>query len=270
MKTIIYYFSGTGNSLAVARSLSTAIGGCDIVPVATAIASPGAIVPGAARVGIVNPVYFTGLPSLVAEFAARLNLSEVRHVFAVETMGGSGGASALHQLDTILQKSPGKRGLDAGFSVRMPGNYLLMYNPPEGKKQEGMLEDAERSVQEIAGMVKGETRMKISSSLLFSLLHRLMYPRFLAGVHEADRKFSVDDRCTSCGTCVEVCPVGNIRLEEGRPTWLHRCEQCLACIQLCPTEAIQAGRKTEGRIRYRHPAISIAELKGQSGRPPAE
>lgn len=269
MKTIIYSFSGTGNSLAVARGLCSAIGECTIIPVATAATNPGPIVPGVERVGIVNPVYFAGLPSLVAEFADRLDLSGVRYVFAVETMGGSGGPSALRQLDSILQRGPGKRGLDAGFSVRMPGNYLLMYSPPEGKKREVMLEDADRSVQEIAGVVKGEKRMKIPSSLLLSLIHRIMYPRFLAGVHEADRKFTVDDRCTSCGICVEVCPVGNIRLEGGRPDWLHRCEQCLACIQLCPAEAIQAGRKTDGRERYRHPAISIEELKGQSGRPPA-
>jgi ferredoxin len=269
MKTILYYFSGTGNSLAIAKSLCTAIGECDIIPVATATTNPGPIVPGVERVGIVNPVYFTGIPSLVAEFAGRLDLTGVRYLFAVETMGGSGGPSALHQLDTILKRSMGNRGLDAGFSVKMPGNYLLMYNPPEGQKRDGMLEDSDRYVQEIAGVVKGEKRMKIPSSLLLSLIHRVMYPRFLGSVHESDRKFSVDERCTSCGTCVEVCPVRNIRLEGGRPTWLHRCEQCLACIQLCPAEAIQAGGKTDGRERYRHPAISIAELKGQSGRPPA-
>lgn len=87
-----------------------------------------------------------------------------------------------------------------------------------------------------------------------------MYQRFISGVHEADRKFTVDERCTSCGVCAEVCPVGNIRLEAGRPTWLHRCEQCMACIHLCPTEAIQAGPETEKRKRYRHPAVKVASL----------
>jgi MinD superfamily P-loop ATPase len=89
----------------------------------------------------------------------------------------------------------------------------------------------------------------------------MIYPRFIAGVHEADRKFTVDDRCTSCGRCAEVCPVENIRLEEGRPVWLHHCEQCMACIQLCPAEAIQAGKKTEKRGRYHHPGVTIKGLK---------
>lgn len=269
MKTIVYYFSGTGNSLAVAKGISRDIGECELVPIGSTTATLGVIVPAADRVGIVSPVYFVGLPSIVAEFSGRLDLSGVRYVFGVMTMGGSGGGSALRQLDTILKEGPGTRGLDSGFSVRMPGNYLLMYNSPEEQKRETMLKDAERCIKEIAEVVGEEAKREIPWSPLLSLVHRIMYPRFIAGVHEADRSFSVDDRCTSCGTCAEVCPVANIRMEGGRPTWLHHCEQCLACIHLCPTEAIQSGKKTEGRTRYRHPSIGIADLRGQSGKPPA-
>lgn len=269
MKTIVYYFSGTGNSLAVAKGISRDIGECELVPIGSTAATLGVIVPAADRVGIVSPVYFAGLPSIVAEFSGRLDLSAVRYVFGVMTMGGSGGVSSLRQLHTILKEGPGTRGLDSGFSVRMPGNYLLLYNSPEGKKRETILMDADCSMQEIADAVRRETKMTIPWSPLQSIIHRVMYPRFVAGVHEADRTFTVDDRCTSCGTCAEVCPVANIRMEAGRPTWLHHCEQCLACIHLCPTEAIQSGKKTEGRTRYRHPGIAIADLKGQSGKPPA-
>jgi NAD-dependent dihydropyrimidine dehydrogenase PreA subunit len=120
-----------------------------------------------------------------------------------------------------------------------------------------LLASADRRVEEIAGMVEQGVMRKPRAPLLGSIVHRLLYPRFIAGVHEADRKFSVDDRCTSCGRCVEVCPVGNVRLEGDRPAWLHHCEQCMACIQLCPTEAIQAGKKTEKRGRYHHPGVGI-------------
>ncbi len=270
MMTTMYYFSGTGNSLAVAKGISRDIGECELVPLGSAAAAPGVIVPAADRVGIVSPVYFAGLPSIVADFSGRLDLSGVRYAFGVMTMGGSGGSSALRQLDAILKGGPGTRGLDSGFSVRMPGNYLLLYNSPGGKKCEAMLLDADRSMHEIAGAVRKEAKMTIPWSPLQSIIHRMMYPRFVAGVHEADRSFSVDDRCTSCGTCAEVCPVGNIRMEGGHPTWLHHCEQCLACIHLCPTEAIQAGKKTEGRTRYHHPGIGIEDLKGQSGKPPSK
>jgi ferredoxin len=265
MKTIIYYFTGTGNSLAVAKGLCSRIGDCELIPIASLRMDPGPVVPDADRVGIVCPLYFFGLPAIVADFSRRLDLSKIGYAFSVVTMGGSGGPAALRQLDGILKEGPGRRGLDAGFFVRMPGNYILMYESLEQERIERTIQAANRRVEEIADMVKRGVRRKPGWSPFASFIHHLMNPWFIRGVHDADRKFSVDDRCTSCNTCVEVCPVGNIRLENGRPVWLHRCEQCMACIQTCPTNAIQA-KKTEGRRRYRHPEIGVGMLKEQGRR----
>jgi ferredoxin len=266
MKTLLYYFTGTGNSLAVAKGICSRLGDCELVPIASAVRTPGPVVPEAGRVGIVSPLYFFGLPSLVADFAGRLDLSRVPYVFSVMTMGGSGGSAALRQLDGILNDGAGKRGLDAGFSVRMPGNYVMMYGSMGERTIAKILQKADRRVEEIADKVNRGVRGKPSWSPFSSLIHGLMYQKFIRGVHEADRKFTVDDRCTSCKTCAGVCPVENIRIVEGRPTWLHHCEQCMACIQLCPTKAIQAGPKTEGRERYRHPGIDVKSLEEQAGR----
>jgi len=68
MKNVIYYFTGTGNSLAVAKKIAAALGECELVPIASLRDTP-AIAPDAERVGIVCPVYFLGLPLMVAEFA---------------------------------------------------------------------------------------------------------------------------------------------------------------------------------------------------------
>lgn len=265
MKTLIYYFTGTGNSLAVAQGLCSRIGDCELVPLASLAKNAAPIIPDAGRVGIVSPLYFFGLPAIVAEFASRLDLSRTTYVFSVITMGGSGGSAAIRQLEGILVNGPGKRGLDAGFSVRMPGNYILMYDSLGQERIERTIQAADRRVEEIAEKVKGGVRQMPGWSPFASLVHHLMYPRFVRGVHDADRKFAADDRCTSCNTCVDVCPVGNIRLENGRPAWLHHCEQCMACIQLCPTNAIQA-KKTEGRKRYHHPGIGVTLLKAQGKR----
>ncbi len=264
MKTLIYYFTGTGNSLTVAKKLCSRLGDCELAPIASAVRDPGSIAPNADRVGIVCPLYFVGLPSIVADFAGRVDLSRVSYTFSVITMGGTGGKAALRQLDGILEDGPGRSGLDAGFSVRMPGNYILMYESQGEESIAKTLKDADRRIAEIADKVSAGDRKPPSWSPFAGLIHAVMYPRFIRGVHEADRKFSVDDRCTACGTCAEVCPVGNIRIEGDRPVWLHHCEQCMACIQLCPTDAIQAG-KTEGRRRYRNPEIAVGMLKEQGG-----
>jgi ferredoxin len=260
VKTIIYYFTGTGNSLAAAKKIAAALGDCELLPIASLQKTRGDIIPQAERVGIVCPVYFSGLPLMVAEFAGRTDPAAVPYVFAVLTNGGGGESAALRQLDGILRKRKG-RGLDAGFGVVMPGNYILMYESPKGKEQEVILARADAEIAVITGKVSRCERQKLPFSLVSRLLYTLLYPWFTSHVHTDDKKFSVTDKCTSCGTCVAVCPAKNIELVEKKPVWKHHCELCCSCIHNCPEQAIQAGTKTERWGRYRNPDITLAELK---------
>jgi hypothetical protein len=57
VKSIIYYFTGTGNSLAAAKKIAAAIGDCELVPLALLQNMQGGIVPQAEPVGIVCPDY---------------------------------------------------------------------------------------------------------------------------------------------------------------------------------------------------------------------
>jgi ferredoxin len=260
MKTIIYYFTGTGNSLSAAKKIAASLGDCELVPIALLQKTNGNIVPPAERIGIACPVYFSGIPAMVATFAGRLDLATVRYVFAVVTNGGGGGSAALRQIDILLRKQRG-RGLDAGFAVSMPGNYILMYSSPEGKKQEEILAKADEQIAGITGPVTRCEKRALPSSLISTLLHTLLYPWFTSHVHTDDKKFTVNDKCTSCGTCAAVCPANNIEMIEGKPVWKHHCELCCGCIHTCPVQAIQAGPGTEKRLRYRNPSVTIAELK---------
>jgi ferredoxin len=265
MKTIIYYFTGTGNSLAAARTIAAVLGDCGLVPVASLQDTDGPIIPEADRVGIVCPVYFLGLPAMVASFAGRLDLSRVQYTFALVTFGGFGAPAALRQLDGILREH-GNRGPDAGFMVKMPSNYILMYNPPEGKKRDDVLDAAGLQLEMVAQAVKNGEKTVPGYSLPARLMHLLFYSRFVSRVHDEDRKFSVDDRCTSCGTCAAICPAHNIVLVDKRPAWQHHCELCCGCIHLCPVEAIQAGPKTAGRVRYHNPSVTPADFRAQHGK----
>jgi len=259
MKNVIYYFTGTGNSLAVAKKIAAALGECELIPIASLTDTP-MIAPVADRVGIVGPVYFLGLPLMVAEFAGRFDRSKAGYTFAVVTYGGSGSEPTLRQLDGIIRKQDG-RGLDAGFSVKMPGNYILMHDSPSGKEQDDIFASAEKRLAEVIPAIGKCEHNALPRSLAGSLIHAVAYPWFVSHARTKARDFTVTDACTSCGTCVEVCPADNIELVDGKPVWKDRCELCLGCIQLCPAQAIQAGPKTIQRLRYHNPEIDPGELR---------
>ena len=81
-------------------------------------------------------------------------------------------------------------------------------------------------------------------------------------------QFKVDcDACVSCGQCAKICPVGNIKMVNGRPAFGDNCTTCLACVHWCPKHAIQMGSVNKmGTKRYVNPNIKIQEMFNQEGK----
>lgn len=265
MKTTLYYFTGTGNSLAVARKIGILLGETDLVPIASEMQSQGDITAPAGQIGIICPVYDMGIPVLVRNFLNRLIIGKEAYIFAILTLGGT-GAAALKLIDAGLYKRNG-RGINAGFLVKMPGNFPPVAVPPTGAKQAEILMKAESECERIATAICAGTEQPPGLAPFTSLLQFLLYRPFSKSVHTVDEKFSVSDACNSCGICASVCPTGNITLQEGRPVYAHRCELCCACLNFCPTQAINLDvmRGTEGRGRYHHPAVTVADMRTQKG-----
>jgi ferredoxin len=255
MGATIYWFSGTGNSLAVAKEIADKLPGAELIPIAEAVNRP----PEAAEViGIVCPVYAWGPPALVARFIRKMKASPQSYIFAVMTYAGSpGGAPRLMQ--GLFQK----RGLDlhAAWGVKMPENFPPLGSAPEPEKQQEIQGAADEKIARIAEELRSLPRGHFETpGRGWKLLSRIVYPSFRAFLrHRADRFFRADSRCNGCGLCAGVCPVQNIEMVDGRPQWKGRCEQCYACFHWCPQRAVQYGRSARLR-RYHHPRTSVADF----------
>ncbi len=260
MKTIIYYFSGTGNSLAAARKISSILGECELVSIASLQESHGDISPHGVRVGIVCPVYYVHLPRIVAGFANRLDTRGASYVFAVVT-AALAGALAIHQLNGILYRKNG-RNLDTAYCVLMPGNYPPVVRVPPLYEQPEILNEADERLERLAQVIRSNITRPPAYLPFSFMIHDVAGTLIYRDIGNADRKFSVADTCVGCRTCVRICPVENIMMIRDRPSWLHHCESCGACLNFCPEEAIQRDviQGISGSRRYHHPEVTAKDM----------
>ena len=259
-ETTIYYYSATGNSLEYARKIAREIGGARIEALARYRTTPAQ--PGTPKVGIVFPVIAWGPPRTVKEFVSLIDLTGVRYVFAVTSCGGT-AAGTMPRLKKALRA----RGADlhAGFIVRSPF-YISM----KGKQEEMIrrveklsgrpFATAEERLPEIARTVREERRVRPErNAILGTMLGNYSHDKAIPMFTSLDSMYKVAPACTGCGTCVRVCPRGNISRDNGATSWHHDCEFCGACATWCPKHAIGFEHNV-AMTREHNEAVSVADF----------
>jgi len=267
MKTTIYYFTGTGNSLKIARSICDRLEDCNLVPIAKVWQEENLAVT-SEKVGFIFPLYYSGLPKIVYDFVNKIDLSKSNYFFTVVVSAGGTIKLPFQQLERILN-TKGKK-LYLGNIIVMPTNYIIAYKVFSVEQQNLVFEKASHQVEVIAELIANRGS-NINHDILKKefLLSDGKYPaekfnaNFREKVNKRDESFYVEDTCNSCGICEEICPVNNITMIEGRPQWQHQCQLCLACINYCPEEAIQHGTESKKTQRYHHPEITLQDIKTQ-------
>lgn len=254
---MIFYFSGTGNSLYVAKKLSEN-DESKLIDIAEAIHEKRFEynVKKDEKIGFVFPVYFYGLPTFVTELVDQLTIKSGSKpiIYSVITCGGSIGNA-----DKMLKKLLEKRNLElsSSFSVLMPSNYTMMYDVPDKEKQNIVLQNAEKEIEKIAKLLETNTKGDFAFHGYFSIFKPIVYPIY--GIYRKTNKFYATEDCNNCGSCEEMCPSEVIQIKNGKPVWIEeKCSHCSGCINRCPTRAIQYGNSTLKRGRYVNPNVKFS------------
>ena len=257
MGNLIFYFSGTGNSFWAAKTIAKELGGAEIVSMGKH--GQYTVTEQYETIGFIYPNYYWGLPKKVIEFIENLNFNgnKKAYFYSIATYGGDAG-NTIYQLYELLEKKHNIK-LNNGQKIRMFSNYVVLYDMKENVDE--ITKKSNADLVPLIESIKHRKNNKVSG------LTKVLAPVnswFIHKVSAMDKEYNVNDRCTGCGICKEVCPVGNIAMQNSKPVFNHTCEQCVACIQFCPKKAINFKNQTQNRRRYTNPGVNYKELAEQN------
>jgi ferredoxin len=251
LNNIVFYFSGTGNCLKVAKDISKKLENCDIVSMAKSFNFTKQY----DSIGFVYPTYFWGLPKKVIEFVENIKLENNKNVYfyAITTCGGTAG-NAIYQLYELLFKKHGVK-LNYGQKLKMFSNYVIMY-----EMSQNINEITKKSNERLIPIINSIKSKKNNHINKLTKIFEFVNKGFVKKVSNMDKNYSVNNNCNGCTICEKVCPVKNIEMVNNKPEYKHHCENCVACIQFCPQKAINYKNSTQNRRRYTNPEINYMEL----------
>jgi ferredoxin len=253
---MIYFYSGTGNSLWAARELAKALG--EPKHFVSISKSPAPPVADCALVGLVFPVHMWGVPRAILNFIDQQTFNPGTYCFAVATNAGE-VSRTLVQLDRALRNK--NAFLAAGWGLKLPSNYIPWGGPGTQSEIEKHVAEARQKLGVIAETIAARSSHSIEKkSGPAEWLHRLVYRMASPHLATMDRAFWADSKCNGCGICAKVCPVKNIELQKATPVWQGHCQQCFACLQWCPQQAVQFGKNTVRYKRYHHPEVGLQDF----------
>jgi len=251
MENTIYYFTGTGNSLKIAKDLSEKLDNCNVVSIAKNISKVNTFNP-KDIVGFIFPVFYCGMPKIVKDFMENINLSNTSYVFIIAVYGANlGNAGCINQGKDILKKKNIK--LNSAFYVKSVDNFVIWtWDVPSIEKQNIIHKMIDKKIENIYEIIQNKKDYinKSITEYIGPVIFR--YKNFLKTVNNMDNAFAVGNNCNSCGICAKICPVKNIKINE-KLEWLNNCQFCLACFHLCPNKTINYGKVTFKRQRYKNP-----------------
>ncbi|MBN1891883.1 MAG: EFR1 family ferrodoxin [Clostridiales bacterium] len=282
MSTEIYYFSGTGNSLFVAKELAKRLPGATLVPVASLIDIPENKTSGS-TVGIVFPVHALTIPIVISRFIKKTDFSSADYIFAVATRLGT-VFYGFEKINALLRKN--EKTLASQLVLNMCDNEARHkgYIVPSDEDIKTTEKDVLLKIDSFAETVKdkktsrpadtGVTQPSGKTRLTSFLIERTVLTCMNLAEHTGGAQyFCADDHCNGCGICENVCLSGKITMKDKRPVWQKNvfCTMCFACLNFCPKRAVQINdipgvpSFTRENGRYPHPYAFAGDIIKQKG-----
>lgn len=242
----IYYFTATGNSLAVAKAFGGQLISIPSVMSQDRISCTDDVI------GLVFPVYAYSVPYYIKCFLKKWH-PQADYRFAVGTYGNYSGAVMQE-----FRKLAVKNGIPIDYlnTVLTVDNYLQGFDI----RQEIARLPSKQTDQQIAAMLSDIQNRKVycPGSSLAAKGITAVCKHFNNGKFRFTGQYFTDEHCILCQTCAKVCPTGNITVTD-RVIFHEKCIGCQGCIHACPRQALHI-KGEKSTARWRNPSVSLKEL----------
>lgn len=265
-KRLVFYFTGTGNCLYVARQLADDNTELLSIP---QLMNQKDLNFEADEIGLVYPIYGHMPPYMVRQFLKKAKL-KAGYTFAILTFGAR-KCNAVEILDGITRKASYR--FDYISTLIMVDNWLPNFDMSEQMKMDKHIPENLAAIKnDINGHkhwmqpVSQEERDQHAGFMAYSELD----PE-VGFLKRSEKYFVVTDRCIGCGICTDVCPRGNYSQTANGVKNDGDCEFCFACIHNCPQKAIKFAKVADDPLlvngemnseaRYRNQHVSLMDIK---------
>ena len=247
---MVFYFSGTGNSRFVAKRIAEAISqeAVDITTYTKTMDRPEFT--GSGVYVFVCPSYMSAPARAMTDFVEWAGFPSGVKAYFIVTCAASMGITP-----RVASEICEKKGLQymGAAQIEMPQNYIALFTTKDVEDNINIIEKAENEIDRITPLIlNGEVlETKKIGSVEYSVtkwVRDVYYKDFMK-----TKKFRATDKCISCRKCVKICPLSNITMKDGKPSWGSKCTHCMACFNQCPKDAIEYGKGSVGKPRYKGP-----------------
>ena len=247
---MVFYFTGTGNSLYAARQLE------DNPVSIPQVMREGTLTFQAETIGVVCPVYGQEVPAMVKEFLKKTSF-QTDYFYMVLTYGNRHGGAV--ELARELCRSC---GIEPAYMnvLLMADNWLPSFDMEEQKRLDKNVEGQLAAIREDV-----RARRRLIAPVTDS--DRAAHQEFLSRMSQMPEDawqhlLLVTEDCVGCGICERVCPSGSIHVTDGKAVHTPgKCQTCLACIHACPHRAIQLTVPEKNpEARYRNEHVTLEEI----------
>jgi flavodoxin/ferredoxin len=246
MKSLIIYFSQTGNTLSIAKCIHDGIikvtSQCDIKALNDVDIKN---LSDYDLVGIGSPVFYLKEPFNVRDFIESLPELNGQHWFIFCTHGNVVG----NFFPSMAEKLKKKGGSVVGFHHTYANITVPFYPRPSytsGHPDSYDLEQAKQFGEEIVERsvaIKNQKPIPVTPSYPVSSEEWIKESNVLTEefLRQVLPKLSVNiDTCIQCHECEENCPVQGIDIQDNPPRIQNPCIYCWRCVTICPTLSIGA------------------------------